>query len=239
MTTTLSIDIGGSRLKASVLDDAGQFLVPPVRVDTPHPADPATLVQSLTDLVQPLPRWDRVSVGFPGVVRDGVIRTAANLGTDVFRGFDLATALTDALKAPTRVSNDAEVQGLAAVSGKGVELVITLGTGFGSAIFLNGRTCAHLEIGHHQFRKGRTYEEAMGKRALDKAGKRKWRKRVHRAIAQLKTLTDFDRLYIGGGNARLLADEDLPGDVSLVDNTDGILGGIRLWQDELINGRTT
>ncbi len=232
MTTTLSIDIGGSGLKASVLDDAGQFLVPPERLDTPRPLDPERLMDALRDLVRPLPRWDRISAGFPGVVRKGVIRTAANLGTEAFRGFDLAAALAEAFAAPARVANDAEVQGLAAVSGKGVELVITLGTGFGSALFADGRPCAHLEIGHHEFRKGRTYEEALGEAALEHAGKRKWRRRVDRAIEQLRVLTDFDHLYIGGGNARHLKADALPPDVSTVDNTDGILGGFRLWQPD-------
>ena len=230
MTATLSIDIGGSGLKASVLDDAGQFMVPPVRIDTPRPVDPPKLVAALKELVAPLPRWDRVAVGFPGVVRHGVLRTAANLGTEAFQGFDLQSALADALGAPVRVANDAEVQGLAAVRGTGVELVITLGTGFGSALFADGRACAHLELGHHEFRKGRTYEEALGDEALDDVGKRKWRRRFGRAIEQLRVLTDFDHLYIGGGNARHLEADSLPPDVSTVDNKDGILGGIRLWQ---------
>jgi polyphosphate glucokinase len=230
MTATLSIDIGGSGLKASVLDDAGQFLVPPGRMETPHPLDPEKLMDALRDLVRPLPRWDRISAGFPGVVRKGVIRTAANLATEAVQGFDLAAALSDAFGAPARVANDAEVQGLAAVSGTGVEMVITLGTGFGSALFSDGHPCAHLELGHHEFRKGRTYEEALGDAALEQAGKRKWRARVDRAIEQLRILTDFDHLYIGGGNARHLKPSALPPDVSTVDNTDGILGGFRLWQ---------
>jgi polyphosphate glucokinase len=232
MAITLSIDIGGSGLKASALNDAGGFIVPPVRVDTPHPLDPEKLVRALKELVQPLPRWDRVAVGFPGVVRRGVVRTAANLGTEAFQGFDLAAALTEALGAPTRVANDAEVQGLAAISGTGIELVITLGTGFGSALFSDGRPCAHLEVGHHEFRKGRTYEEALGDEALDDVGKRKWRKRLHRAIEQLRVLTDFDHLYIGGGNARHLRTATLPPDITVVDNRDGILGGIRLWDND-------
>ncbi|MEO8227120.1 MAG: ROK family protein [Gemmatimonadota bacterium] len=232
MTSTLSIDIGGSGLKASVLDDAGQFLVPPVRVPTPNPVDPSLLLATLAQLVAPLPRWDRISVGFPGVVRHGVVRAAANLGTEAFRGFDLAAGLADVLGAPTRVANDSEVQGYAAISGKGVEVVVTLGTGFGSSIFSDGRACAHLELAHHPFGKKRTYEEALGEAALDRAGKRKWRRRVRRAIEQLRVLTDFDHLYIGGGNARVLHADELESDVSVVDNRDGILGGIHLWQPE-------
>ena len=143
-----------------------------------------------------------------------------------------SAARIDALGAPVRVANDAEVQGLAAVQGTGVELVVTLGTGFGSALFADGRPCAHLELGHHQFRSGRTYEEALGDEALNDVGKRKWRRRVGQAIDQLRVLTDFDHLYIGGGNARHLEADSLPPDVTTVDNKDGILGGMRLWQTD-------
>jgi polyphosphate glucokinase len=232
MTATLSIDIGGTGLKASVLSPEGEFLVPPVRVPTPHPADPASLLGALSGLVSTLPPWDRIAVGFPGVVHNGVIRTAPNLGTDAFRGFDLGSAVETALGAPTRVGNDAEVQGLAAIRGTGVELVVTLGTGFGSSIFVDGHPCAHLELAHHPFWKGRTYEEALGDAALRHTSKRKWRRRLNRAIDQLRGLTNFDHLYIGGGNARHVKREKLPDDVSVVDNADGILGGIRLWQDD-------
>lgn len=226
---TLAVDIGGSHVKASVLDSRGRMLHERVRVDTPKHVTPQKLVTLIAELVKSLPRFDRVSVGFPGVVRNGVVRTAFNLGTERFRGFNLARALERKLGRPVRVENDADVQGLAAVKGKGVEMVITLGTGFGSSIFVDGRLGPHLELAHHNFRKDKTYEEELGEAARERDGNNTWQKHVFDAIESLRNLTNFDHLYIGGGNSRLL-DGDLPRDVSIVSNTAGILGGVRLWQ---------
>lgn len=226
--TTLAVDVGGSHVKASVLDDRGNLLHERLRVDTPKDVTPARLVGLIAKLVKDLPRFDRVSVGFPGVVRDGVVRTAPNLGTERFRGFNLARALSRRLDRPIRVENDADVQGLAVVSGHGVEMVITLGTGFGSSIFVDGRLGPHLELAHHDFRKGRTYEEELGEVARKKRGTKYWLHRVDEAIESLRTLTNFDHLYIGGGNARLLTHR-LPPDVSVVSNIAGIVGGVKLW----------
>ena len=225
---TLAVDVGGLHVKASVLDARGRMLHDRLRVDTPVGLTPGRLVGLIANLVKQLPRFDRVSVGFPGVVRNGVVRTAPNLDTDRFRGFRLAAALARRLGKPVRVENDADVQGLAAVRGKGVEMVITLGTGFGSSIFVDGRLGPHLELAHHSFRKGKTYEDELGEAARRKRGNRYWQHRVYDAIESLRALTNFDHLYIGGGNARLLEGE-LPPDVSLVSNTAGILGGARLW----------
>ena len=236
--TTLAIDVGGTGLKASVLDAQGQLAANRVRVKTPHPIDPALLVSTLVTLVKVLPEFDRVSVGFPGVVRSGVIRTAPNLGTDRFRDFDLAQALGEAWGKPVRVLNDADMQGFAVMKGKGVEMVITLGTGFGTSLFLDGALGPHLELAHHSFHKGRTYEEELGDKARKKLGKKKWQRRVAEAIDELRRLTTFDHLYIGGGNAKRL-DLELPGDVSLVDNTAGILGGIKLWEEKRDRRRVT
>ena len=225
---TLSVDIGGSHVKASVLDKRGRMLHERVRVDTPKDVTPRRLVTLIAQLVKSLPRFDRVSVGFPGVVRNGVVRTAPNLGTDRFHGFNLARALERRLGRPVRVENDADVQGLAVVKGKGVEMVITLGTGFGSSIFVDGMLGPHLELAHHIFRKDKTYEEELGEAARERDGNHTWQKHVFEAIESLRNLTNFDHLYIGGGNSRLL-DADLPRDVSIVSNTAGILGGVRLW----------
>lgn len=227
---TLAIDIGGSGLKAAVLDGAGQPLCDRIRMDTPVGAAPEAMVAMLAEFVRELPEHDRVAVGFPGMVRDGVVRTAPNLGNDAWHGFPLADALHEALGRPVRVANDADVQGLAVIAGKGLEMVCTLGTGFGTAIYENGRLCPHLELSQHRFRKGETYDEQLGNEARKRHGHDKWQRRVLKAIAALRTLTGFDRLYLGGGNASKL-DCQLPPDVTVVDNSAGVLGGAFLFGD--------
>jgi polyphosphate glucokinase len=230
---TLAIDVGGTGLKAGVLDVTGTMTTERVRIDTPQPCAPDLLVAGLVSLASSLraqgQRWDRVSVGFPGLIRHGVVHTAPNLGTAAFAGFQLATALERALGAPVRAINDADMQGLAVIKGRGVEFVITLGTGFGTALFSDGRLQVHLEVAHLPFRKGETYDQQLGDRARKEIGTKKWLLRVHEAIGHMHTLTHYDHLYIGGGNAKHLADEALEKTISLVDNSAGILGGIRLW----------
>jgi polyphosphate glucokinase len=228
--TTLAIDIGGTGLKAAVLDSEGEMLTDRVRVETPHPCPPDLLVKTLAQLIAPLPPAERVSVGFPGVVRRGKILTAHNLGEKLWHGFDLDLALTNALGKPVRVLNDADIQGLGAIKGDGVEAVITLGTGLGSSLVEDGRLSTHLELAHHPFRKGETYEEQLGNAALKKVGKKKWNRRLKEAIKFLRALTHFDHLYIGGGNAKEVK-FDLPKDVSLVSNDLGMRGGIWLWRE--------
>src|ERR1051325_5888788 len=125
---TLAIDIGGTGLKAAVLDAEGAMITERLRVETPSECPPALMVKMLAELVAPFKSYDRVSVGFPGVVRRGKILTAPNLGTEEWQGFDLDMALTKKLGKPVRVLNDADIQGLGAIRGKGVEMVITLGT---------------------------------------------------------------------------------------------------------------
>ncbi len=226
----LAIDIGGSGLKASLIDDAGKLVVPRLRVDTPVGQPPRQVVQALVRLVAPLRGYERVAVGFPGVVRKGKVFTAANLDHDGWKGYDLARALQRALGKPVRVANDADMQGLAAIKGKGVEMVITLGTGFGTGLYLDGRLAPHLELGHHPFRKGETYEEQLGNDALRRVGPRRWNRRLKKAIRMLRRLTTFDHLYIGGGNARKVR-LALDPDVSLIDNEAGLRGGAALWKD--------
>lgn len=229
-TRTLAIDIGGTGLKASVIDDTGRLLTDRVRVDTPVGSPPREIVEALARLVAPLGSFDRVSVGFPGVVRNGRVLTAPNLDNKGWKDFDLASALGRALGKPVRVANDADVQGLAVIAGKGVEMVITLGTGFGTGLYLDGRLAPHLELSHHVFRKGETYDAHLGNAARKRVGNGKWNKRVRKAIRSLRALTSFDHLYIGGGNAKRI-DFELDPDVTVVSNDAGIKGGIALWQD--------
>ena len=230
MLHTLAIDVGGSGLKAAVLDGSGEMLTERLKVETPVGARPAEFVATLLELIAPLPAFDRIAVDFPGVVRNGFVRTAANLGNAEWIGFPLAKELEDRLQKPVRLANDADVQGLAVIEGKGVEVVITLGTGFGSAVYENGRLGPHLELAHHPFRKGETYEQQLGNETRREVGTQKWEKRVHRAIECLRVLTYFDRLYIGGGNSKKLT-EELPAGVTVVDNIAGIRGGVHLFDD--------
>ena len=129
---TLAIDIGGSGVKAIKLDGEGKAMSDRSRIPTPQPPKPEIITDIILKLAKEQGEFERVSVGFPGVVRKRSIDKAVNLDPD-WIGFDLATALSDLLGKPVRVANDADVQGLGAITGKGVELVVTLGTGFGSA----------------------------------------------------------------------------------------------------------
>ena len=227
---TLCIDVGGTGLKASVVDETGKMLTERVRVDTPVGSPPTEIVETLARLVAPLGGYDRVAVGFPGVVRSGRVLTAPNLDNKGWKDFELAAALQKALGKPVRVANDADVQGLAVISGKGVEMIITLGTGFGTGLYVDGRLGPHLELSHHEFRKGETYDAQLGNAARKSIGKKKWNKRVKRAIRSIRSLTNFDHLYIGGGNAKKI-DFELDPDVTIVPNTAGIAGGVALWRD--------
>jgi polyphosphate glucokinase len=227
---TLAFDIGGSGLKASLLDERGEMITERARVDTPKPCPPTLLLEKLKELTAQLLPFDRVSVGFPGPVRKGRTLSSANLGSDEWNGFDLRRAIAKQTGKPTAVINDADMQGLGAIKGEGVEMVITLGTGLGSALFEDGRLATHIELAHIPFRKGQTYEEQLGNRALKKVGKIEWNKRLARAIEVFRALTHFDRLYIGGGNAENVS-IDLGPDVEVVSNTLGMRGGIWLWKD--------
>ncbi len=228
---TLSIDVGGTRLKASILDESGKMGGEPVRVNTPlH--DPGAVVEALVTMVAPLGAFDRVSVGFPGVVSRGVVRTAPNLGTKEWQGFPLAERLRERLGRPVRVLNDGSVQGLGVVEGEGLECVITLGTGMGFALFHSGKLAPHLELGQHPVHKNLTYDQYVGNAALRDVGKKKWNKRVQRVIGLLETLATYDRLYVGGGNAKVISFE-LPSNVRITANAAGIAGGIHLWDNRV------
>lgn len=226
---TLSVDIGGSGIKAIALDGQGNPMGERLRQDTPSPATPDALIPIIQSLANAQGAYDRVSVGFPGVVQHGVIYSAANLDPR-WIGYPLEAALRERLGKPVRIANDADVQGLGAISGEGVELVITLGTGLGSALFVNGHLVPNLEMGHHPFRKGDTYEQQLGRAALEAVGKKRWNRRLEKAIANWQALFNYDRLYLGGGEAKQITLE-LPENVTVIPNILGLLGGIALWRD--------
>ena len=247
---TLVIDVGGTGLKATVLDPQGTPEHERVRVRTTYPCPPDTLVSDLGRLVIGLPPFQRVSVGFPGVVRGGHVRTAPHFVTEhgpgsrvdpalaaLWADFDLAGALGAALGAPVRVANDADVQGAGVVAGESLELVLTLGTGLGSAVFRDGRLALHLELAHHPAVTGDAYNDYVGDAARRKLGAKRWNRRVRKALLALDGLIGPDAILLGGGNAAKVDTgalgrkrPELAAKVRLVGNEGGLLGGIRLWE---------
>jgi polyphosphate glucokinase len=226
----LGIDIGGSFLKAAVLDGRGRMLTDRVKLKTPDPCPPRVMIGALLQLVKPLPPYNHIAIGFPGVVRDGRVVTAPHWGTKAWVRFPLASTLSRRLGgAPARLINDAEMQGLAVIRGKGLELVLTLGTGAGTALFRDGELMPHMELAQHPIHKRDTYNEYVGDTALKRIGRKRWNKRVARTIGLLHSLLNYDHLYIGGGNASRITLR-LPHDTSLVSNDAGVEGGAALWQ---------
>ena len=239
--TTLSIDIGGSGLKASILDANGLMLTERVRVATPYPCPPERLVDELTALVAPLGTAHRASVGFPGLVRNGIVIAVPSLSrptydgerdpvlAEAWGGFDLGSALAQAFGIPTKVINDADMQGCAVVQGTGLEFVMTLGTGVGTALFHDGVLLPHMELSHGPY-KGRDWiDVAIGNTQRKLIGNERWVKRVRRSIDIFHEMLWFDHLYVGGGNAKHLALSDVGPKGRIVPNSAGILGGVRVW----------
>ena len=224
----LSIDIGGSRIKGTLLDISGNMLIEYQRITTPKFAGPENVMQGIVQLTKNLNGFTKVSVGFPGYVRGGTVYTAPNLGTNKWRKIHLGNELSSILKKPVRVVNDADMQGLGVASGQGLEMVITLGTGFGSALLMDGSLLPHLEIGQHPFTRKKTYDQFIGNNALEAIGPEKWNKRLKKVIEVLKTVFNYDHLFISGGNAKRIT-IDLDKNITLVSNMDGIKGGAKLW----------
>ena len=239
---TLCIDIGGSGFKASVVNSQGMATTERVRVDTPYPCPPDRFVDTVRDLVAPqLAGAHRASVGFPGLVRQGRVIEVPSLSrseyggernpelAQAWEGFDLSHALAQVFQLPTKVVNDADMQGCAVVRGQGLEFVMTLGTGVGTALFNDGALLPHLELSHAPFRDGQSFDIALGNAQRKLDGHEKWVKNVKRAIKAWEETLFFDHLYVGGGNAKYLSASEVGHKGELIPNSSGILGGVRLW----------
>ena len=227
----LAIDIGGTHIKATILNADGKFLQEYESEKTPKPASPAKVVALIKEIAKHFPEYDKITAGFPGYINDGIVMTAPKLGNSLWKDYDLRKQLEMALSKPAILINDADLQGLSLASGKGVEMVITLGTGFGSAILRDGVLMPHLELSLHPITKSKSYNDYVGKDALKKIGKKKWNKRMEKVIDILKTVFNYDHLYISGGNAKLLTFK-LDKNISIGDNKEGIKGGAVLWKQK-------
>lgn len=230
---TMAIDVGGSGLKAMLLDPKGHPISERMRIPTPAIPTPRLCINGLDKLKAMLPVFDRVSVGFPGVIKRGTVWSAFNLHPG-WVGFPLQQQLENRWHKPVRVANDAAIQGYGAIKGVGLEMIITLGTGMGSSLFTGGRLFP-LELGHHPWKKF-TYEDYIGRRGLDKYGKKRWNKYLLETIHQTSATFNWDHLYLGGGNTKKI-DFDLPQHVTIVSNEAGLLGGVALWRDETLSGK--
>ena len=227
----LAIDIGGSHIKCTILNPKGEWQMDYKRVDTPKAAKPADVLSTITELVKGLPEYEKISVGFPGYVRNGIVYTAPNLGNPNWKDIDLGQQISDVLQKPVRLVNDADQLGLGVVSGKGYEVAITLGTGFGTAFLIDGYLLPHMELAHHPIHKDMDYDDYIGEKELKEEGKEKWNKRMTRVLEVLKVVFNYDRLYIGGGSSEKLT-IPLGENVHLFTNKDGIKGGAKLWELE-------
>ena len=224
------IDIGGSHIKGSILNHHGDMVEDYIKEPTPKKATPANVLKAIKKLASHFSNYTKISVGFPGYVKEVVIITAPNLGTKAWNGTNLSQKIGTLLKKPCRVVNDADMQGLGIASGKGLEIVVTLGTGFGTALLHNGTLLPHIELSHHPIAKDKIYDAYIGEAVLEKIGKAKWNKRIAKVIEVLKVVFNYDHLYLGGGNAEKISFK-LDNNITIVNNQDGIKGGAKLWED--------
>ncbi|WP_205739854.1 ROK family protein [Georgenia sp. SYP-B2076] len=242
---TLAVDCGGGGIKASVLDSAGTMHAQPVRTATPYPLPPARLVATIASLAEQLPRAQRVTVGMPGMLRHGVVVATPHYVTRSgprtrvlpelvlhWSGFDMRGAVEEALALPALVLNDAEVHGAGVVAGAGLEMIVTLGTGLGNAVFDGGALAPHVELSQGPVRWGLTYDDYIGEHERLRLGDAQWSRRVRKVVEALRPMYMWDRLYLGGGNSRRISPQVLArlgDDVVIVPNSAGIIGGVRAW----------
>ena len=217
MTGVLAIDVGGSHVKALLEGETE-----PRRADSGPDMTAGEMVAAVQRLGEGW-TWDRVSIGIPAPVHGGrVVVDPVNLG-DGWVGFDFERAF----EAPARVVNDAAMQALGSYEG-GTMLFLGLGTGLGSALVSSG-VVQPMELAHLPFRKA-TFEEYVGEAALERRGKKRWRRDVHEVVATLSAALEPDYVVLGGGNAEKL--DELPPGSRLGDNANAFLGGFRLWDPD-------
>ena len=203
----LGIDIGGTGIKgAPVNPDSGARLAERCSLDTPQPAMPADVARVARQVMDHFGGGtDRVGITFPGIVKNGVVRSAANMDQD-WVNLDAGRLFVQALGAPTAVMNDADAAGVAEMhfgAGQGVHgvvVMVTLGTGIGSALFLDGKLVPNTEFGHIEIR-GKDAEKRASERVREtkELPWKKWGALVGEYLARMEALLSPDLFIIGGG----------------------------------------
>jgi len=212
----LVIDVGGTNVKILA---TGQKT--PIKIPS---GTTMTASKMVAEVRKAAAKWKytAVSIGYPGpVLHNQPVSEPHNLGSG-WVGFDFAKEF----ECPVKMVNDAAMQALGSYQ-DGRMLFLGLGTGLGSALVVDG-VLEPMELAHLPFKKGRTFEDYVGLRGLERLGKKKWRKNVNEVIEQLKKALEADYVVLGGGNAKEL--KELPEGVRLGSNENAYQGGFRLWQ---------
>jgi predicted NBD/HSP70 family sugar kinase len=212
----LVVDIGGSHIKVRA---SGQRQL--IKILSGPKMTARGMVRAVKEAVSGW-TYDVVSIGYPGVVLGGkVVSEPRNLGGG-WVGFNFARAFG----CPVKVVNDAAMQALGSYKG-GRMLFLGLGTGLGAALIVDG-VLEPTELAHLQYRKGRTYEDYLGRLGLKRLGKKKWRRHVNDVVTMFKAALEVDDVVVGGGNAKLL--KTLPRGVRRGSNANAFVGGVSLWK---------
>ncbi len=215
---TLVVDVGGTHVKMLAAGESA-----PRKFDS----GPNMTAGKMVKLVKAATRgwkYDRISLGYPGPIVNGhPLREPHNLGGG-WMNFDFAKAFGH----PVKVINDAAMQALGSYRG-GSMLFLGLGTGLGSAMIVDG-VLEPMELAHLQYKKGKTYEDYLGLRGIERLGKKKWRKHVAGVVKKLKSALEADYVVLGGGNSKKL--ERIPPGARLGSNGNAFLGGFRLWEKD-------
>jgi polyphosphate glucokinase len=209
MRTAIGVDIGGSGIKGAVVDlEAGDFAGDRTRIDTPSPATPAAVAEVVKEVVDSLAGDGPVGCTLPAVVRHGVARSAANID-DAWIGTDAQAVIGAALGSPVVVLNDADAAGMAedrfgaAAERDGVILVLTLGTGIGSALLVDGRLVPNTELGHLELDGDEAEHRASAAvRKQEDLSWEEWAARVDRYLHHVEDLFSPDLFVLGGGVSR-------------------------------------
>jgi len=210
------IDIGGSGMKAAIVDlFTGELASERIRISTPKPATPVAMADVAAELVRAHGWTGSIGVGFPGIVRHGVVRSAANID-ESWVGVDADVVFTDACGVDVAMVNDADAAGLAEIrwgAGRdvtGVVLVLTFGTGIGSGLFVDSALVPNTELGHLEL-DGRDAESfaAASVREREGIGWKEWAPRVERYLRHVEMLFSPDLIIVGGGASKS-ADKWLP-----------------------------
>ena len=221
---TLAIDCGGGGIKGSVVDARGTMMAPPRRVPTPYPLPPELLVETVVGLARELPAATRVTMGMPGMIRHGVVIATPHYIT---RDGPRSRVL------PELVERWDHFDMGGAITGRGLEMIITLGTGLGNAVFDGGQLAPHVEVSQGPVRWGLTYDDYIGEHERLRLGDVHWSRRIRRVVDGLRPMYMWDRLYLGGGNSKRITASNLRlmgDDVIVVPNDAGIIGGVRAWE---------